>query len=502
MHSFYSFIFSLFLLNSTFYCAAPSPDFVNKAETARKEDNQQKAEVIFFDVGQGHCTLVSVPGEPLLLVDAGSTKRRGSTEDEKLSFQNIQIDKIQKKIKYLLTNQKAIEEKYIINVVISHGDADHFNWINEIFSNDFISTNKVKLNIICGGNENQYAGDIKTWVKKHTYHFVEGKELSNVNSQFHTFFPTDSKPCSILAAKNTPNKNTNSIVAKCTYGGKSVLLTGDATADTVDQIQDAKAQILQIPHHGADTDGSNDESLYKSVKPEFIVASSGNKHNHPRYKALESFMKNKQEVQVAPHIVSFNMPHSSETGKSLDVLLTSVSNDNLLSFMVFSSHYILYITKLGIYGTTNSGDITFIWNDSTPTIQVTTARGLELGKAVQEKSIKELVKQILSIGSILTNELSDDSMHYSLRFPANECLAIKLPKDFNAANILTPGEFKWSDIYELDASDITFDSTYDPAVFLTHMRKLRRFVLPGSLPVSLPDWASTIKMELAARAIK
>tara|TARA_Y100000780_G_scaffold228941_1_gene247782 strand:- start:1071 stop:2555 length:1485 start_codon:yes stop_codon:yes gene_type:complete len=475
MRLFYSFILSLFLSNNTFYCAGATPPFVKEAQTARQEEkNAKKAEIIFFDVGQGHCTLVSIPGEPLLLVDAGSTGLRGLTDKEKDNFKNSQINKIQEKITSLLSDT---DTKHTVNVIISHGDLDHYSWLKEIFP----IGKTVTLNILCGGKKADYNPEFSTNFTNAT--FVEQNDLSSLKSQFPAFFSSDPKPCSILSAKNTGDKNTNSIVVRCEYGGKSVILTGDATKKTVDDIKTAESTILQMAHHGATSDNSNSTAWFKKVKSQYVVCSSGERedYKHPDWQSLENLNQAMREDSTIKlndnttkaHVVRFHRQYEDYVKLEAMQPISSATTSALHPFMFFTSNYIFYITTLGIYNSTDAGDISFTWGAGDDvSVQVTTARGPEFSAKAGPNAIIETAEKMIVTS---TENVS------GFRFPTDKaCLAIKLPKGFKAENILKPDTFKWSDIYELDASDVAFDSMYDPANFLTHMTKLRRFKLKAN----------------------
>src|SRR3989338_11487995 len=90
------------------------------------------------------------------------------------------------------------------------------------------------------------------------------------------------------------DSNDGSIVAKLTYGKTSVMLTGDATAETEKIILEEFSSlqlwstILKVPHHGSRT--SSSVAFVKAVSPSYALISDGkdNKYGHPHQDTLDT----------------------------------------------------------------------------------------------------------------------------------------------------------------------------------------------------------------------
>lgn len=93
----------------------------------------QIKDIHFFDVGQGNCTFVRFKEGPPLLVDAGSSWYPGETANQKARFRRERQEEIVSLIKEALPDPQASRFPFSLNVVISHGDVDHYSWISEIF---------------------------------------------------------------------------------------------------------------------------------------------------------------------------------------------------------------------------------------------------------------------------------------------------------------------------------------------------------------------------------
>jgi beta-lactamase superfamily II metal-dependent hydrolase len=85
--------------------------------------------------------------------------------------------------------------------------------------------------------------------------------------------------------------NANSIVLKLDYGDFSILLMGDAEAQTEERLlrkdPELKAQLIKIGHHGSKYATSDD--FIKHVHPEAAVISDGawNRYGHPNQDVLD-----------------------------------------------------------------------------------------------------------------------------------------------------------------------------------------------------------------------
>ena len=88
--------------------------------------------------------------------------------------------------------------------------------------------------------------------------------------------------------------NDGSLVAKLSFGKTSVMLTGDATAQTEKIVlagsreENLQSTILKVGHHGSHTSSSSD--FIKAVSPSYALISSGkdNNYGHPRQVVLDT----------------------------------------------------------------------------------------------------------------------------------------------------------------------------------------------------------------------
>lgn len=93
------------------------------------------------------------------------------------------------------------------------------------------------------------------------------------------------------------DSNDGSIVARLSYGKTSVMLTGDATAETEKIILGEYSKtaltsaILKVGHHGSRT--STSEAFVKAVTPTYALISDGkdNNYGHPHQDTLDTLVQ-------------------------------------------------------------------------------------------------------------------------------------------------------------------------------------------------------------------
>ncbi len=254
----------------------------------------KELQVHMLDIGQGDSILIISPEGKTVLVDAGDTGR-GKLILEALNRYNV------KQLDYFIA---------------THAHADHIGGADEV-----INATKV-LNVIDSGvvppsrssNENgnknakaRTSGrstelpttksylDFLEAVKKNDSHYEKavpgqkydlgGGAILTVLAPIEPFFTKDQ----LRSGGNEPNAN--SVVVRLDYGEFSMLLTGDAEAQTEERMMNKGAQleakVLKVGHHGSKY--ATSENFLKSVRPEIALISDAenNRYGHPSQAALD-----------------------------------------------------------------------------------------------------------------------------------------------------------------------------------------------------------------------
>lgn len=438
-----------------------------------------EARVTFFDVGQGHCTLVKFPGQNPLLIDAGSTDLRA--EGSKPKGEKFKKDQ---QAKVLNALKQDLGTGDTVNVIISHGDKDHYCWLNDIFPNNEtsrkskFSNRNVKLFVLLGGSQSDYSG--LSFAKDDKVEYSASLALpvlSTANSFFGWHAPnSDFK---ILSALKDGDKNDKSIVVKCRYGGKSFLITGDATDKVTKLINDADAvcDVLQLSHHGAATHGSNDEAWLKKTKAKYAICSAGTRgdYQHPDWQILDNIEKASLMGGFSDsrhHLVRFHRQYNEYT--KLEAM-TPVVADKFEPLAFLSSNYILFLLKIGIFNTTDSGDIHFEWRNGTD-FTVSQSR-----VGIVANWTDEMLKKLLD-----PNEMT------SLRIVDN-IISIRLFSPLKASDWLK-AFFLQTTVSEVDFQTLDFTGYTDTDVeaLLQKITSLRRCKFPPNIDQTISDKAQDI----------
>ena len=336
------------------------------------------SEVCFFDVGQGNCTLVTFNSGksgkklPPLLVDSGSSCLRESLFQQR----EILSDTLEKKHKddkrkYIINDvaSKILESINLIggkkqmNVVVSHGDADHINLISDIVE-EINKKAKKKTNIFyyLGGGEDDYKEIVGNFVSA-------GFKLPLYTSAGYECVVLESLGILKKGKKESVDVNTNSIVLriKNNKNSNSIVLTGDATKRTTDSIiknylapGDLKTTILQASHHGADSHGSNSADWFSVTSPQFVVISTGtnDSYDHPRQKMIKNALESKGlRRDFKNHFLQYY-----SDWPFIDTL------NGFINYTIgqASSGYLYGLTELGVFSTVSQGNITVDLKTATP----------------------------------------------------------------------------------------------------------------------------------------
>lgn len=222
---------------------------------ASKTDALSTATFAYLDVGQGNAELIKA-GKKTILIDTG----KGSEYDE---------------LEYQL---KKLKVSKINTLVISHPDADHMENADDII-NDY-GVKKVIMPKISATTQcyNRLLGAIKA-KKVKTVHPETGDTLK---------FAKECKAKVLSVDASSSDKNEASLVMRVTYGSKSFLYMGDATAKAESNILESgetvSSDVYLLAHHGSDTaNGILFQKKVLSADDKIAIISVGddNSYGHP-----------------------------------------------------------------------------------------------------------------------------------------------------------------------------------------------------------------------------
>lgn len=238
------------------------------AETNVKEDVLGKIELHFLDVGQGDSTLVILPNNKTMLIDAGK-REYGTSVVNYIKKLNIS------KIDYL---------------VMTHPDADHIGGMSTVINNFDIGT--------------IYMSDVTSTTKTFEDLLLnidsKGLTISTLKANDIILESDDFNVTLLSPIKKYSDNNDMSLVIHITYMNNSFLLMGDAGTKVENDILNSNsniiADLIKIGHHGSSY--SSNTKFIEKVSPQFAIISCGkdNQYGHPSSQILEILEKNGVKV--------------------------------------------------------------------------------------------------------------------------------------------------------------------------------------------------------------
>ena len=266
---------------------------------ANPHNAADRLRIDFVDVGQGDCILLTCPKGGHVMVDCGSLGG-GDREAAKQRVQAILAE----------GNGK------VDTLVITHPDADHYNWIPYVL--DGVDVDAIYM----VGKSSEYkakpgrgrnAGESGTkWLDERAS-AVEQLNMDSIDSADgpRSLCGCDGVQSYVLAAdtadvESDSPKNTRSIVLKVTYRDFDIMLAGDATTDTETAILNAypagwlDCDVLKVGHHGS-LKTSTGTAWAGTVRPEvaIVCAALVNSFEHPSATVVRRLQKS--AVTTPPH---------------------------------------------------------------------------------------------------------------------------------------------------------------------------------------------------------
>lgn len=231
------------------------------------------ARLVFADVGQGDCALLSMNDGTNWLIDGGSSSEK-----------NVGIYTIEKLLKYYGIRK-------LDGIFLSHMDSDHTNGVTELMGEGFpievlyfpaVCPSKEKAD--CIARQAKDSGiEIKT--------FPAGGSLAGKQENTDGIRETAWKLCCLHPSESfeTDSDNEASMMLLFEMPGFKVLFTGDgeggAESASIERLE--RVDLLKAGHHGSK--GSSGEQFLEKIRPKAAVISCGrdNSYGHPHQEVLE-----------------------------------------------------------------------------------------------------------------------------------------------------------------------------------------------------------------------
>ncbi|MDD2587141.1 MAG: ComEC/Rec2 family competence protein, partial [Syntrophomonadaceae bacterium] len=237
--------------------------------------NRGVLEVVFIDVGQGDSTLLKTPGGKFLLIDGGGS-----------DFYDVGTRKL---LPYL--HHRGIRELFM--VINTHPDTDHLQGLEKVVAELPVKCISLPASLV-GADE---YSNLKQAAQGRNIPLVplqSGHELNiEKGLEMRVIYPDADK----YAGRDY---NEQSLVLDTRMGNFSILLTGDATTESLQKILNSRTvkpvTIVKVPHHGSK--GSLLPEFYEKANPLYAVISSGknNPFGHPHQSVLDMLEQNQIKI--------------------------------------------------------------------------------------------------------------------------------------------------------------------------------------------------------------
>ncbi len=222
--------------------------------------------LVMFDIGQGDSILIHTNNKNVL-IDTGGIKSYNS-KNKYYVTKNVTIP---------LLKKKGI--KKIDYLILTHGDFDHLGDTNYLIDNFNVGKILINSNRINNLEESIIKKFPNIEIARKNYYFEIG------DAQF------------LELNKNLEDENDSSLVFLVYINKKKILLTGDASIKSEEEIMKdydiGNIDILKVGHHGSRT--SSSKKLIKSINPKYAIISVGknNRYGHPNKEVLSILSSSK-----------------------------------------------------------------------------------------------------------------------------------------------------------------------------------------------------------------
>lgn len=220
---------------------------------------EEKLNILFFDVGQADSSLVISDGKTML-IDAGN-------QDDG---------------EYLVNQIKSLNINKIDYVIGTHIHEDHIGGLADIIENFEIG--KITMPYNRTSTANYYLDILEA---------LDTKGLEITESSIGDKFEIGKTKCEIMAVDNTEPEDVNdsSIVVQVDYDTQEYLFMADATEKVESTRSWEDIDVLKVGHHGSNT--SSSKKFLNQVLPEISIIQVGkdNAYGMPKNEVLERLEK-------------------------------------------------------------------------------------------------------------------------------------------------------------------------------------------------------------------
>lgn len=230
-----------------------------------------RAEILFFSVGNADSILLKSPTNDYFLIDTG-----------KMGYLNSSSQANYIMLKYF--KDKGI--KNLKALILTHFDSDHSGGTIDVLENLNVET----LYITDVYEDTKLSDAIMQYVDKNNINSKKAENIIEIYNK-NDFVITIIEP----VGTSIKSENQKSLIVHCRYKNQNLLFMGDGDIESYKTIPNEYKKdifVMKSGHHGAKN--TIDDEMAKNTQM-FVISTGVNIYNHPSKDTLDVLIKNKKE---------------------------------------------------------------------------------------------------------------------------------------------------------------------------------------------------------------
>lgn len=230
-----------------------------------------KAEIIFFSVGNADSILLKAPNNAYFMIDTG-----------KMGYLNSSSQANYIMLKYL--KDKGI--KNLKSLILTHFDSDHSGGTLDVLQNSKVET----LYLTDVYEDTKLSDSILNYINANKVNVITVENTLEIYNE-NGFVVTIIEPI----GENIKSENQKSLIVHCKYENQNLLFMGDGdiySYKTIPNEYKKDVLVMKSGHHGAKNTIDDEMTINTQL---FVISTGPNIYNHPSKDTLDIIQKNNRK---------------------------------------------------------------------------------------------------------------------------------------------------------------------------------------------------------------
>ncbi len=298
---------SLLLILALLLCSCAytqqAAEIANSSQPTTFLETYNDLSIVYLNVGQGDCELITLPNKETMIIDAG-TREQGE---------------------HIVQTISDLGWQELTYAVATHPHADHiggFEYVFDTYPPQIYYAPDITHNTDSFGSLESKLEELYENGVTNIETASAGKVIINEAKLKVEFLSPFEQTYRDL--------NEYSAIVKITYNDTRFLFMGDATKNNEYQLissgVDINADVIKIGHHGSRTSTSNE--FIEKAAPEYAVISSGHMYGHPHIETIATLESNNVNIyRTDEENVEYISATSDGHSITLEVIKTEISTN-------------------------------------------------------------------------------------------------------------------------------------------------------------------------------